>query len=1448
MRCSSILVSLFLAALVRGDWWSDFSDNLATDLAPFISLLGEQPTRQFLSESITFWDYFIFSMAPLGILTIVVSVIRVRGGPSLRAFIGRAQEGAGTTEAELCSSTSRDVCELYNNSGIARVFGRPKLLQISFEENAPDSAFHDVYKLDESGLKVEHAIAGIRTFEQQFNDPLAKEWTLNQGDSAPLRYIKRWLRGNKPRERDVVFAPNPNLTLNIWMKRPSDAWFPVIALLGAVVQAGVIVLAIVVTYYLGLSKTGTGIATYAVPLLCSGTLLLVTGAFLCAYLIGGSTEERIFRRAKPAKTELVVLQQGGQVIGDQTFDAFAYNEQGTRSEYITSWKRPYLKDGGPLVYASVGFTSVGFILQFISLRALHSTISIAQLGATILMSAIRASLRTQRLSSDNNILRDSLDIIRGYELDWLALHLGRNHSRRYRDPSQPENNGEIAVKIPSSSRNGHRFNSGSTSPMESAGEDRLFWLLGREMEEGETVLLPQDRRKLASLSEPKDVWIWGSTAQADLTFKGWKSGENTLCAAEKILAYRARLARMTDVFQTESGFNGDNKENSLLHAPSSNWGGDAAAVREVARRLTALIEDTADILFSSDTTFHRSWRYALSFHWGLSCSTCDGWPKISQMQQVYLGMHRTSPRLKWKADTSQIEAVLGLWVWSLINDPQLESPHSPIKGRTSKASTVTTERIIGWAENEEMIEHRDSVHLTESEKILQYCDPLGLLGQLDPQTYTLGLNAKCCLPQDPSQEVSPINNQEVGADNEPDAKDDLKHPAPTPSDSVFPPLQQAQRHVWNVADFWVKERPRQAPSNAGVLHRGQYFRVPEPISFPCVRFFGWYSVSAMANLKKLQIYTVPTSSSLAELCAQEIFASFVHAIFSIISRIGGQTTLDSTCRLENSLLNAIFEAFSARQLGSKYDARPCIAPAIKSLALLLIDEILISSRRDARHQWKTGAKYESLLTVSRVTAFLMAPGIGRSFGMDKLDKFHQCRDIAEIAESYIHDILYSNGSRMGLPRPRYSTLIDEADTEALEEDKLISQLSLALDKGDGPSTLRLLRIATAWSGSGNPLTDLGRPILLQWLMKALEMMNENSWPGWIIVFEIVIDLFPPKIFEPHPGGGKGRARHDMLKAGMLEALSFVAKAGLTEAVRILFEYCSIPVPLVWDLLLMSATKGNFETTAFLLMDVSLKVTSQSEETRHVRYLLFSIFSYGHVELMYLLLGANGPIPSAHSFFSRLLENATIYGHAEIIEELLTLPGFCLDRLAEKGFSLLEGAIGRRHIAAAQVLIDKGSFRSILLEKEPHTDICFLDYAFFCAVPKLDTNVFPEQQPLSKLVVSLLLEGFQLRTTENAMNWEWPFKSTNISDGKTECLQKLILETSDRISNECEKAGLPVVKGAVATGVDKTADQLSNLCNAIQAALDDFAQQVRQNDIVWTNLKRIRDDLVSVTIW
>lgn len=110
-------------------------------------------------------DNFIFAMALLGILTAIVSAICVCRGPSLRAFIGRTKEGGRIAEAELCSSTSRDVCKLYHNSTIFRVFGQLKIFKI----------MHDCSALLPEG-RDSRATPGcnIYTFQEYINTDLTK--------------------------------------------------------------------------------------------------------------------------------------------------------------------------------------------------------------------------------------------------------------------------------------------------------------------------------------------------------------------------------------------------------------------------------------------------------------------------------------------------------------------------------------------------------------------------------------------------------------------------------------------------------------------------------------------------------------------------------------------------------------------------------------------------------------------------------------------------------------------------------------------------------------------------------------------------------------------------------------------------------------------------------------------------------------------------------------------------------------------------------------------------------------------------------------------------------------------------------------------------------------------------------------------------------------------------
>ena len=172
--------------------------------APLITLFGERLTKQFLSESISPLDNVIFALSPLGVLTAVVSVIRICGSSSLRAFVGRAQEGPAEAESELLPCVSESTAELFNDGGVARVFGRPKIMEIvSWEEN--------------------HNNGGTTTRMGTMKEALEQGAWSCKGKTAPSELP----------ELDI-----PNLSLNKGIKRRGQGWFYCAAVLGGVLQSG----------------------------------------------------------------------------------------------------------------------------------------------------------------------------------------------------------------------------------------------------------------------------------------------------------------------------------------------------------------------------------------------------------------------------------------------------------------------------------------------------------------------------------------------------------------------------------------------------------------------------------------------------------------------------------------------------------------------------------------------------------------------------------------------------------------------------------------------------------------------------------------------------------------------------------------------------------------------------------------------------------------------------------------------------------------------------------------------------------------------------------------------------------------------------------------------------------------------------------------------------------
>lgn len=885
MRIQRILLVLScLAVSVHADWWDDFSNNLASDLAPILALFGEQVTKQFLSESTSRLDNFIFAMAPLGILTAVVSAIRVCGGSNLRAFIGRAQEGGGVAEAELCSSTSRDVCELYHNGSIVRVFGRPKILEVVYDKNDPS------LRADAKEDQPKHF--GIFLFEDYIYLPPAKTGWMENGRRIDLDSRKNSVSD---------FAPNPNLSLNIGIKKHTKGTWTA-AVIGLALQLWIIAFAALVTYYWRWKKNNHYTQNWAFGLMVAGTVTQCVGMYCCAALIETSTKERIFtRRNDPGQGGgplLHIVQPGNQVVGDQTFDSFSFATPSHHplEEYTTSWKDPKKSTGSLkedlIVCAKVATTLVGFILQFIGLRFMHSLVSIMQLAVIVAMSLIRSMLRTQRLRREENLLRGRRDEVVGFELDWLAMQIGRGGD----DDSTHEILWSVVVSPCSTSSKTRDKETVSEKKRTPVSETTETVTSNRPDEVGDS---------LDSVKEQSDVCLASASAHTGSTSSGTgetvetvdtagigplKAGKlwNKHICPTMLFHRRARLAQLTNASgQMKSGL-------------SNDWGDQHVTARPQARQLKRAIEASADVIFQL-STLKGSYKNSKQITWSLSASIkvkekspnvndqangkteavqktlqtengqhCDNM-ESNLLGEVKLSLSRFLVRdnklSAWKTDLNSLEAVVGLWNWSMISE-YFSYVSDGLRPTVPEASALPTERILAIASSEEDLQNAQT---------------------------NLGLWTE-----------------------------------------DFPSFVSIKR--WNSNPEWHQRSPDIVVDCGDTI-----FRRDENAKYgPSVRFFGWQANAGMKtevgseNSATLALCH-PVNGSLTTLCAQEVYLSFLFSVLSTVDSIGDVFMARSWTGgllLRNDFVSKLAECFEESGLGTRQQATLLITSALLSLSKL----------------------------------------------------------------------------------------------------------------------------------------------------------------------------------------------------------------------------------------------------------------------------------------------------------------------------------------------------------------------------------------------------------------------------------------------------------------------------------------------------------------------------------
>lgn len=171
--------------------------------------------------------------------------------------------------------------------------------------------------------------------------------------------------------------------------------------------------------------------SYGFPMFLMGTLALATGMFWCAQVVDSSTTERkhepsknphVLHDASGAQySDLVIwLHQGGQMHGDQRYESF--RRKCPAKTIMTSAKldnrsRSHSHANFTSAIVAVGTSLFGFIAPFVALRAMHATITVAQLGTVLVMTLLRSFAHSAREHQNDIQYPEMVD---GNELEWLA--------------------------------------------------------------------------------------------------------------------------------------------------------------------------------------------------------------------------------------------------------------------------------------------------------------------------------------------------------------------------------------------------------------------------------------------------------------------------------------------------------------------------------------------------------------------------------------------------------------------------------------------------------------------------------------------------------------------------------------------------------------------------------------------------------------------------------------------------------------------------------------------------------------------------------------------------------------------------------------------------------------------------------------------------------------------
>lgn len=413
----AIMFCCLISLVEASDGEPEISDgheinSLFINIAPILALFGEQVTKQFMSESMGWVDNLMFATAPVGIITGVVSAIRVAGPRWMKAMIGRSREGRANVELELMSSNSLEVGEMWNGQTIVRVLGTPPIYQLVYStegrDNGPEHYIKSLH--DENGF-FKPVVRG--SSQSSHTDPYHPEYHFD-GPIELHRLLPGPLDDSYP-DGDQLYPPN--ISLNARPKPPSQGMKWVLAICGVVLQISVLFFQGYSNYYNRMGEEGYP-ATTGFLFSLTGTVALFLGMLINSYVVvSASTETEWVRRGndgQDGQLNVAWIQKGG-TVGDQLFEPYIiFGDKNQRT--IRTSHRSCANTGAKHQYwvlSGTFLSLLGFLVQFSGLRAMNVLHTLLQLVVTVIMTSARTFIRRTRQPM-------AIEIPKGHELDCMA--------------------------------------------------------------------------------------------------------------------------------------------------------------------------------------------------------------------------------------------------------------------------------------------------------------------------------------------------------------------------------------------------------------------------------------------------------------------------------------------------------------------------------------------------------------------------------------------------------------------------------------------------------------------------------------------------------------------------------------------------------------------------------------------------------------------------------------------------------------------------------------------------------------------------------------------------------------------------------------------------------------------------------------------------------------------